>query len=334
MKKFFARESGIRLTGINRRDIMWRQFSNIQYSTSRGLYVIVCVLYILVLSLPITIVNAEETPSVPETTASATQPEAPVPETVTPSPTTSSPTAEQTTQTTPTTEEKDNKYTYNPTTGKWENGTYAWDPNTQQTAPLSQPNYSYNPETNRWDTTDWVYSPEESKYIPPTQAKPSVVVPSANVNIIQPVSESLPTNQAISISQPESRDELKINQPSNNDYYNLFFNANISTTHSSHAISGNASILQNTLAGNAISGDASAMVNIINMIQSVWGWQGLLPEFYTANIQGDYYGDILINPTNLASNSGCNCQDTLVNSTINASIENNEIGRASCRERV
>jgi hypothetical protein len=323
MKKFFARESGIRLTGINRRDIMWRQFSNIQYSTSRGLYVIVCVLYILVLSLPITIVNAEETPSVPETAASATQPEAPVPETVTPSPTTSSPTAEQTTQTTPTTEEKDNKYTYNPTTGKWENGTYAWDPNTQQTAPLSQPNYSYNPETNRWDTTDWVYSPEESKYIPPTQAKPSVVVPSANVNIIQPVSESLPTNQAISISQPESRDELKINQPSNNDYYNLFFNANISTTHSSHAISGNASILQNTLAGNAISGDASAMVNIINMIQSVWGWQGLLPEFYTANIQGDYYGDILINPTNLASNSGCNCQDTLVNSTINASIENN-----------
>src|SRR5690606_1663931 len=70
-------------------------------------------------------------------------------------------------------------------------------------------------------------------------------------------------------------------------------------------------------------GDASAMVNIINMIQSVWGWQGLLPEFYTANIQGDYHGDILINPTNLASNSGCNCQDTLVNSTINASIENN-----------
>lgn len=302
---------------------MWKQFNDIQYSASRGLYVIVCMLYILVLSLPITIVNAEEAPSVPETTASVTQPEAPVPETVAPPPTTSSPTTEQTTQTTPTTEEKDNKYTYNPTTGKWENGTYAWDPNTQQTAPLTQPNYSYNPETNRWDTTDWVYSPEESKYIPPTQTKPSVVVPSANVNITQPASENLPTNQAISISQPESSGELKINQPSNNDYYNLFFNASISTTHSSHAVSGNASILQNTLAGNAISGNASAMVNIINMIQSVWGWQGLLPEFYTANIQGDYYGDILINPTNLASNDGCNCQDTLVNSTINASIENN-----------
>jgi hypothetical protein len=60
----------------------------------------------------------------------------------------------------------------------------------------------------------------------------------------------------------------------------------------------------NTLAGDATSGDTLVQANMLNVIQSTIGTSGTSPNLFVANIQGDYVGDIIINPTSLISGVG------------------------------
>lgn len=299
---------------------MWEIITGKTFELKRCLYIVLCSAYILTITLPTAITSAQEASTGPETTASEMSTEAPAPEPVPAPPTTTEPVnPENPAPVTPPSPETENKYVYNPETGKWENGKYTWDPSTRQSAPVNQPSYSYNPETKQWDTEKWVYSTEDSRYIAQTQVKPQPIAES----IVLKTNSSDELPQSLSINQNNETPKLSISQPDNSNYFDLFFNAEISTTHSSHAVSGNANVLQNTVAGNAISGNALAIANIINMVQSVWGWQGLTPELFTADIQGDYYGDILINPAHLGlADNNCGCQDLVVNGTVNGSIEN------------
>lgn len=272
---------------------------------------------------------------VPVTRAQEVIPETTTTDTVTPAPEPveePTPVVEQPTTTGPQqpTGPENTSYTYNPATGLWENPYYTWNPNTKQTTPKTDPNYSYNPNTGMWDTTSWVYVPESGGYKPQVSSSPGSPPASetqADSDAPAQITPQLKTTSSL-LNDSNSNFgpgalQVTTHSNENNSYFDGFFNANISVSVNSNAQSGNASVLQNTIGGSALSGDASVMANILNMVQSGWGVGGLLPYMYTENIQGDYFGDIFLDPGLLAvTNSNLSNSEMIVNSTQDVSIDN------------
>lgn len=220
-------------------------------------------------------------------------------------------------------------YTYNESTGLWENSKYTWDPVTKQTSPKSTPTYSFNPETGRWDTTEWVYDAPSGKYIPnvisvatlPDGALTDEASPYASMAKMSPTSSS---TQSTSNTGPGSTNNVSdSSQPKG--IFDLFYNAFISNNINSSAISGDALVNMNTLAGSALSGDAKAIATIFNLIQSSWNL-GLVGDAFTSftqSIFGNLVGDLLLNPGYTSSGStSVTPSDITVNSTGNAAIDN------------
>lgn len=181
-----------------------------------------------------------------------------------------------------------NTYKYNEATDLWENDHYTWDPATGQTAPKQSPDYSYNPDTGKWDTTSWKYDAPSGKYVP-------------NVT-----STSQPPAKAAQDNSQKSTTDSNYNKVTANSEsdsaYNLFYNAKISNTVNSTTTTGNAAVAQNTVAGSALSGDAQTMANIINVLQSSWGSDGSQPTTFINNVDGDVYGDLVIDPGQMPGN--------------------------------
>jgi hypothetical protein len=266
------------------------------------------------------------------------------------------PSSESTNNTGPTepTGPENSSYTYNEETGLWENDYYTWNPNTKLTAPKTEKDYSYNPETEMWDTTEWIYTPEVGGYeeqaisAPTNTSQPDPVPEKANQEIeptktssrtkpntsskepTESTNRAEPKNTTSSLlnsDSPESgnnKKPLSVSNSSNNlGYFDNFFNADISVSVTSNAKTGDASVLQNTKAGNALTGDASAIASIMNLVQSTWGFGGIMPEMYTENIQGDYFGDILLEPSKLVVDNSPSSNELVVNNTKDVAIENN-----------
>lgn len=198
-------------------------------------------------------------------------------------------------------------YTFNESTGLWENDFYTWNPATGQTKPKNEPTYSYNPTTGMWDTTEWYYSPESGRYEEnriSTAANPTVA-PAAN---------------SISNTGPNSNNTINQGGTTNGSF-DLYFNAAISNKIGQMSRSGDASVLGNTLGGNALSGDAQAIANVLSMLQSSWGTLGNDDiAYFLANIDGDITGDLYVDPNGLAGRSGNT--DIDVNVSSDAAIHN------------
>lgn len=235
-------------------------------------------------------------------------------------------------------------YTYNPETGLWENDLFTWDPVTKQTKPKFDTSYSYNPETGLWDTVEYAYVPETGTYEQNTHST-STAPDGAHIANTGPGSENTLENSNGSITNtgpnsensivdadgtinntgPESENNiLEVND--NSGQYDLWFNADITNNVDSNATTGNASVLHNTTGGSATTGDAFVDATILNMIQSGWGFGGNTPTLYNSTIQGDYFGDIMIDPDAFVGGNATSVpgyDDLVVNATTDASIENN-----------
>jgi hypothetical protein len=221
-----------------------------------------------------------------------------------------------------------NTYTQNKD-GIWTNGTYNWDPNTRQTSPVAPQDYSYNPKTGLWDTTAFVYSPESGKYIP------NVVSSATNPNATALSSAggagttglASGSGAVIDGTGPNSNNNINLGTD-NNGTFNLFFNGAISNKISSNASTGNSVVQGNTSAGGALTGDASALANVLNLLQSSWfGQSGDIASFIS-NIDGNVYGDLLIDPNALPYALGSNNSNIDVNVANNGAI-NNDINLAA-----
>lgn len=278
---------------------------------------------------------ADETPptdTAPIAPTSETTPTDPAPTTTetTPPPTeTSPPPTDVQGPTSPTGAESDT-YTYNADTGLWENSKYTWDPVTKQTAPKTAPTYSYNPETGHWDTTEWVYDAPSGKYVPNII---SVLSPPEGALI----SESSPTPSSAKMASPaptSSQQASSNTGPGSTNtitdhgkpkgLFDLFYNAFISNDINSSAISGDALVNMNTLAGSALSGDARSIATIFNLLQSSWnlGLVGNAFHAFTESIFGNIIGDLLLDPGYTPSTSSVTPSDITVNSNSNAAIDN------------
>lgn len=199
--------------------------------------------------------------------------------------------------------------------GTWSNDHYTWDSSTKKTTPNKPQDYSYNPSTGRWDTTEYVYSPENGKYVPNT--KSSATNPQAKAAAAADPAAAA----SISNTGPSSNNQIDANTNANG-LYNNFFNAAISNTISSNAKTGDALVSGNTSAGSALTGDAQALANVLNMLQSSWANQGADVATFINNIDGDVYGDLVIDPNALPYNLGSQNSNVDVNISNNGAINN------------
>jgi hypothetical protein len=261
----------------------------------------------LVLSFPISAL-ADTVPEAAPTTTAVT-PLSTDTSTASASATTATPTAATTPGTTAPTGADANTYTYNSTTGLWENPYYTWNPATHQSSPTTPQDYSYNPTTGMWDSTNYVYDAPTGTYVP------NVVSAQSNPN---PVSE-LQANNNISNTAPDSTN-IENTSSTNNAYFNLFYDAKISNTLGQSAVSGAAAVLGNTVGGSAISGNALDVMNVINMLKSTFGLQNAADLMtFTSNINGNVVGDLLIDPNQINNQSVAVANsDARNNVTINA----------------
>lgn len=214
-------------------------------------------------------------------------------------------------------------YTYNTSTGLWENEHYTWNPATQQTQPKQPKDYSYNPSTGMWDTSEWVYSPEAGKYTKNSTSQPKQPTNAPN----QAPSDTGSSQQSPTpaTDSPSSTPESSVNN-SSQGAFDLFYNSSISNNITSNASSGNATVSGNTNAGSALTGDALTVANVFNLLQSSWSNlrdQGFVS--FISNIFGDAVGDILLDPNTLSGTStgNNNSRDDMdVNIASNNSIKN------------
>jgi hypothetical protein len=208
-------------------------------------------------------------------------------------------------------------YTYNADSGLWENAYYTWNPNTGQTAPKTSQTYSYNPATGKWDTTDWIYDAAKGQYVPNVV---SVAAPPAGaLTIGGPLADT-----SLGTQGPDSPAAAADNSAG---AYDNFYNASISNSLSQTAASGNATVFQNTTAGNAQSGNATDMATILNMLQSATSLQGGSITTFTKDI-GDWQGDLVIDPSQLSNLGRVTPNNNPPNLTINSQASgqiNNDI---------
>lgn len=213
-------------------------------------------------------------------------------------------------------------YSFNSTTGLWENANYTWNPATNQTKPKVAPTYSYNPATGRWDTTQWRYDAPSGKYVENIISSPTLPA-GATINSSSTTGDS-PSTKSLASSPPNADGTITTN-PKSSGIFDQFYNASISNRLNSQATTGDATVTSNTLAGNAISGTATAIATVLNLLQSSWNYvaNGGLTTF-VSNMFGNIFGDLMINPGTLASTAAANTQNPLtVNSTGSGQITNN-----------
>lgn len=223
-----------------------------------------------------------------------------------------------------------NQYTYNESTGAWENDQYTWNPATKQSKPKSAPEYSYNPATGHWDTTQYVYDPAAKAYVPQTV---SVDTPPDGANIVSDDSQTQPTStQAQALGQATNNPDT-VNNPNgssstvnsdtqNHGIFDLFYNAVISNNLDSTAHTGDAIVAMNTLAGNAVSGSASAIANIVNLLQSSWDTASSAFTTFVSNLFGNVVGDLFLDPNQAANVDSNTTNDTTINVSGNSAINN------------
>lgn len=259
-----------------------------------------------------------------ETTAASTSTSAGQPQQPTPPPAPSKPEAPKgpTTPTGPTkpTGPEASTYTYNETTGLWENEHYTWDPNTKQTAPKQPQDYSYNPQTGAWDTKEWQYNPTTGTYEEHITSQ-SKAPAGANANS-QSNGNPLQSASSVKNTGPNSSNEVDNNDQSNG-VFNSFYDASISNNIDSHATTGDAGVSSNTQAGGALTGSAEVVANVINLMQSSWGSLGQNMFTFISDIAGNVVGDLLLDPLQLSKTN-----NTSLNNEGNTSVTVNSSGNA------
>ena len=314
-------------------------------STSRRIIYLALALSVATLSFP-HIVRAENgsTTPVEETTtqepAPAEQPPEPEPQQPAPEPEPQQPAPEPEAEhqgPSQPTGAASTTYTYNDSTGMWENDQYIWNPATNQTTPKQTPTYSYNPQTGMWDTTEWVFDAPSGTYKPNVI---SIAVPPQGAEL--DTSKGSPETTDTDSKQAASAKSAGASSPllsllglapngvdssgaKSEGIFDLFYNAIISNNIDSSAITGDALVAMNTLAGSALSGNASSIATVFNLLQSVWnmGVTGNAFNIFTQNLFGNILGDLWLQPPDPSRSSNPQTSgDIDVNVSSDAAIHN------------
>ena len=221
--------------------------------------------------------------------------------------------------------------------GKWVNAYYVYNPATNSRTALYSPNYTYDCSAKQWHKTVWNFSAATGSYYKSTvtTSDPGGIAtgcplpdpPAPTTNTTDPTGTTSTTN-SLAKSEPGGDPSGTNLSGSNNVGVNNNTTATMQNGIVSFADTGEALVTGNTGAGNAASGDAQVIANVINMLQSS---SNVLTDpnilTFTANINGDVNGDLLLDPTKLAAMQPANSAATLdnnvkVNNSTDAAIIN------------
>jgi len=207
-----------------------------------------------------------------------------------------------------------------PYAGKWTSQYYVYDPATTVQSPLYSPDYSYDCTTHVWTMTQWTYNPVKHAYAQ------SRVVPATAPNLPTgcappPTTAATPASTTITGTGTGSTNTTgstaSLNDTTTNDTALAMANGVTSTS-----TSGDASVTGNTTAGSATSGGASAITTVANLLQSTSNVLGPNTVVFTADINGDVNGDILLDPSAIL-NTGTGSTNTTDNKLqVNTSTTN------------
>lgn len=221
----------------------------------------------------------------------------------------------------------------------WTSAHYIFNPADSSRTPLVAPVYTYDDVTGQWDYPWWSFSAAKGDYVlttlsvstPPAGAEtvggPTPVTPPANNDTPSgsPSSTSPTTNTAVT---PNTQAPTVDSNGVASNGVNNTTGASMNNGIVSFAGSGNATVAGNTIGGNAATGTADAIATVINMLQSssnVLGSPGVTT--FTANINGNVNGDLLLDPTKLGAVQPANTStsldnNTVINNTANAAMNN------------
>jgi hypothetical protein len=162
---------------------------------------------------------------------------------------------------------------------------------TETTAP--EPTYTYDPATNRWNTTTWRYNSATDQYEPVVVMSEPVAEP---VVVETEPSDTTDSLRAATAGSPTSiDDESSVTSVIDSTAKTSTATTNtIENNQTATAQTGDAAVLSNTQAGNATTGDAAADTTVVNVVNSTVG--GGSTAYFTSDISGDVYGDIILNP--------------------------------------
>ena len=214
--------------------------------------------------------------------------------------------------------------------GEWTNQYYVFDPSTLIRTPLYSPDYSYDCAAGVWYMTVYDYSAATGQYSADrvTTTDPGIPNGCPVPTPVTPITSSDPTSisgnspvTSNSNTGPGSNNSIS-NNGNNNVGINNTTNATLSNTIAGTASSGDTLVMGNTSAGNAGSGNVLDQANIVNMLQSssnVLGSGNQIMTF-TANINGDVNGNLLIDPAALSNVQGSGPNS---NNSTNTNLNNN-----------
>lgn len=207
-------------------------------------------------------------------------------------------------------------FTYDSCTGLWENQYYTWSPATKDYTPKSP--YVYTCDTEHWDWaySKWVYSPVSNKYV-----QVSFTTSTLPAGAIVAAGSPNPCAPAPIVTTPRSDG---IGGSASNNTTNITVTNDINSL----ALSGSAAVGANTAVnGGATSGSSTVTANVINNVASASSLSGGNVVTFTANINGDVQGDLIIDPSQIQpASSGTSLAtgaDVTVNSTTKANVTNN-----------
>lgn len=178
---------------------------------------------------------------------------------------------------------------------------------TSDTPAQPKETYTYNPATRHWDSNIWQYNPTTGKYERTPQP----------VQTAQPSSLTTPSPVVVTpntTSPTDATGKAGI-QPMSTAISDTTKNA-IANAINSGALSGDATVKDNTRAGNATTGDALAAATVINNVNStVTNSTNQKAATFVSNVMGDVHGDILLQPTLLKAMLEAGAQTPSTDST-------------------
>lgn len=225
-------------------------------------------------------------------------------------------------------------YKYNSCTGLWENAHYTWSPATRTATPKAPYVYTCDTTTWRWMTKTWVYDPAAGKFEQVPEYKTTLptgaAVAADSVVLCAPPAAQATTSPAATPNSTGSTDKNAATSGSQTAQPDTSANngttATMQNSIGSTGTTGNANVTDNNTAGGATTGDATVVANVLNSLQSASSLANGNVVTFTANLEGNVQGDLIIDPNALQPASSSNpltSSNLTVNNQTTGQIDNN-----------
>lgn len=192
--------------------------------------------------------------------------------------------------------------------------TYAFDDAAGRWVATNTASFTWNPASGLYESPLYRYDSVVSWYhvIPGAQLKtassatalaPSAAGTLAQNNPAAVLAALLGLNASNTNTGPDSQNNIGAAASTEAMLQNLT-NALINNIGNSTAISGNATVNGNTSGGDAITGAARVVENLFNLLNAAWSWANGGLSYFTQNLFGDHFGDIILNPERVEGGGG------------------------------